>query len=87
MFPADYAKVTKHRQDLKVHHFDLANIIKDVELLAQSTKDNIGRSVRKLNLRKKYDDKGKLTPSFDAKIWKYEVKNQVSDLTNQFEKC
>jgi hypothetical protein len=42
--------------------------------------DNIGRSERKLKLRAKYDAQKKLTPSFDAKIWKYEVKNQKNDL-------
>jgi hypothetical protein len=68
---------------LKIHHFDLANAIKDVELLATTTKDNIRRSVRKLDLRKSYMDgsKGKpLTPSLDVKIWKYEIKCQNNDL-------
>lgn len=62
------------RQDLKIHHFTLSNTIKDVELLAASTKQNLRRSIRKLNLRAKYLDNGKITPTFDAKIWKYEVK-------------
>jgi len=52
MFPKEYKIVTKLRQDLKLHHFDLANAIKDTELLATTTKDNLNRSVRKLNLRK-----------------------------------
>jgi hypothetical protein len=80
MYPKEYGTVTKLRQDLKVHHFDLANAIKDVELLAQTTKDNLRRSIKKLHLRKKYLDGDRLKPSTDAKIWKYEVKYQNSDL-------
>jgi len=87
MFPKEYKIVTKLRQDLKIHHFDLANQIKDVELLAQTTKDNIRRSVRKLQLRKKYLDNGKMKPTFDVKIWKYEIKCQNNDLATQLEKC
>jgi hypothetical protein len=48
MFPKEYGVVTKLRQDLKIHHFDLANAIKDVELLATTTKDNLRRSIKKL---------------------------------------
>jgi hypothetical protein len=87
MFPKEYGIVTKLRQDLKIHHFDLANSIKDVELLAQTTKDNLRRSIKKLNLRKKYLDGDKLKPSTDAKIWKYEVKYQNSDLQQSLDKC
>lgn len=75
------------RQDLKVHHFDLMNTIKDVELLAQSTMDNLSRSVKKLNLRKKYLDQDRLKASTDEKIWKYEIKYQISDLTNSMTRC
>jgi len=62
---------------LKLHHFTLSNTIKDVELLASSTKSNLRRSVRKLDLRKRYvDDAGKeLKPTTDLKIWKYEIKS------------
>jgi DNA repair ATPase RecN len=28
-----------------------------------------------------------LTPNFDAKIWKYEIRTQVTDLNAQLEKC
>jgi len=62
---------------LKIHHFDLAGTIKDVELLADTTDNSLGKSVRRLNLRKKYLDGDKLKPSTDAKIWKYEVKYQT----------
>jgi hypothetical protein len=76
------------RQDLKIHHLNLANTVKEVELLATTTKNNISRSVKRLNLRKRYlGTPGKLTPLIDAKIWKYEVKYQESDLETQIEKC
>ena len=87
MFPKEYGVVSKLRQDLKIHHFDLANAIKDVELLATTTRDNLGRSMRKLNLRKRYEEKGRLKPSTDAKIWKYEIRYQEQDLTQSLEKC
>lgn len=89
MFPEDYAVVTRLRQDLKVHHFDLGNAIKDVELLAQTTKDNLRRSVKKLELRKKYEENGKIVakPNLDVKIWKYEIKYQTQDLEQSLEKC
>jgi len=80
MFKEEYGVVTKLRQDLKVHHFDLANAIKDVELLATTTKDNLRRSIKKLALRKRYLEGDRLKPSTDAKIWKYEVKYQSADL-------
>ena len=80
MFKEEYRVVTKLRQDLKVHHFDLANAIKDVELLATTTKDNLRRSIKKLALRKRYLEGDRLKPSTDAKIWKYEVKYQSADL-------
>lgn len=80
MFPKEYETITKLRQDLKIHHVDLANQIKDVELMAQTTKDNLRRSVRKLNLRKRYEGEGRLSPTMDVKIWKYEIKTQLADL-------
>jgi hypothetical protein len=75
------------RQDLKVHQFTLSNLIKDVSLLASSTKSNLKRSIRKLNLRAKYEqDDGKvLTAVMDTKIWKYEIKSQIADLTKSQE--
>jgi len=87
MFPKSYAAISKLRQDLKIHHFDLMNTIKDVELIAQSTHDGLHRSIKKLELRKKFDDSGKLTPKTDIKIWKYEVKYLVQNLTNSQAKC
>lgn len=87
MFPKEYEVITRLRQNLKLHHFDLSNQIKEVELLAQTTLDNIGRSVRKLNLRKKYELNGRMTPTFDVKIWKLEVRNQKNDLETQLAQC
>lgn len=87
MFPKSYTALAKLRQDLKIHHFDLMNTIKDVELLATSTKDKLRRSVRKLDLRKKYEMGGKLTANTDVKIWKYEIKYQLADLTNSQDRC
>lgn len=86
MFPEEYGIITTVVTALKLHHFDLGNQIKDVNLLAQTTKDGIGRAVRKLNLRKKYEGNGKLTPTFDVKIWKYEIKTQNSELAEQIKK-
>jgi hypothetical protein len=87
MFPKEYQTVVKLRQDLKIHHFDLSNQIKDVELLATTTKSNLRRSIRKLDLRKRYLGSDKLKPTTDAKIWKFEVKYQNSDLKTSMEKC
>lgn len=87
MFPKQYEIVTKLRQDLKVHHFDLGNQIKDVELMATTTKDNLRRSFKKLELRKRYLGSDRLKPVTDAKIWKFEIKNQQNDLATQLEKA
>ena len=43
--------------------------------------------MRKLDLRKRYEDAGKLTANTDEKIWKYEIKYQLSDLTSSQQKC
>jgi hypothetical protein len=60
MFPKDFKDVTKLRQDLKVHHFTLADIIKDVELMATTTHDGLERSIKYLGLRERYELGGKL---------------------------
>ena len=75
IFPKSYTVVKKLRQDLKVHQFTLSNLVKDVALLASSTKSNLRRSIRKLDLRAKYEGTDKLTPEMDVKIWKYEIKS------------
>jgi len=40
-----------------------------------------------LNLREDKLKKGALKPTTDVKIWKYEVKSQIADLTVSLEKC
>lgn len=69
-----------------MHHFDLLECIKEVELLAKSTKSNIKKSVRKLNIRKKYED-GDIPASIDEAVWQYQVKYQISSLKNSMTRC
>jgi hypothetical protein len=87
MFPKSWAAINKLRQDLKVHTVDLRNTIQDVKLLATTTKENLGKSIRKLELREKYDGKGKLNANMDEKIWRYEIKYQVGQLEDSLAKC
>lgn len=87
MFPHSYLKLVGLRFDLKRHHFDLLDVMKDVTNLARTTKDNLSRSVKKLKLRKKYEDKGKLKASDDVRIWEYEIKYQLSDLEKSLHGC
>jgi len=68
------------KRELKIHHFDLANLIKDVSEQARGTKINLERALSKLFLRDKYKNAGRMTPKVDAKIWTYEVKTLVADL-------
>lgn len=88
-FPKSYKIVTQLRQDLKVHHFDLSNTIQDVSLLADSTKNNARRTIKKLNLRKTFILNGVYVdhPEKDYKIWNYAIKRQISDLQSSLEKC
>lgn len=87
MFPKSYKAISHLRQELKLHHYDLLNTIKDVELIAQSTKDNLKRAVRKLNLRKRFKDADRLKASTDEKIWQYEIKYQIQNLTSSQNRC
>ena len=59
-----------------MHHFDLGNAVKDVELIAETTKTNLARSFRKLDLRKRYVDKAgnELTIFFFDQKTAYEIK-------------
>jgi len=50
-FPKNYAKIHKLRQDLKVYQFDLKNIINDVALMADSTTNDVDKTVKSLGLR------------------------------------
>jgi hypothetical protein len=88
VFPKDYVTLQSLRQNLKDHHFDLGTQIKDVEMMSTTTKDNIDRPVRKLNLRKKYKERnnGKVPPNKDAMIWKYEIRQMEGSIKKQLAK-
>jgi hypothetical protein len=65
-------------------------LIKDVDNLALETHDSFDKTVRKLNLRKDYKEgkKGKpLTPELDEKIWSYEIKYNIDQITVSQTKC
>lgn len=87
--PKSYGVVTKLRQDLKVHHFDLSNAIHEVSLLAETTKANADRTIRKLALRKKFVSEGtyKTHPEKDVKIWTFAIRRQVEDLSTSIAGC
>lgn len=51
MFPDSYVSIAGLRQDLKIHHYELSNLIKDVDNLATGTYDALEKSIRKLKLR------------------------------------
>jgi DNA repair ATPase RecN len=53
-------------------------LIKDVNVQAEQTKDNLARVIRKLFMRKKFA--ARLTALQDVKIWQYEVKSLIADL-------
>jgi len=87
-FPWEVATVQHERMKLKIHHIDLANVIKDVELLASSTKSGLNRGKRKLELRARKFPEGKAyNPSWDKKLWRYEIKTQIADLDRSLDKC
>lgn len=69
-----YEQIAALRLKLKIHHHELADIIKEVELLAANTKSGLRKVERKLNLRDKYIDRDMLTPKRDVRIWKLECK-------------
>jgi phage host-nuclease inhibitor protein Gam len=81
-FPKSYGIVAKLRQDLKLHHFDLANIIQDISLLADTTANDAHKTIRTLGLRNKLLKKGSLraSPEKDLKIWSMAIKSQVQSL-------
>jgi len=45
---------TAIRQDSKLIGFDIANLIKDIELMVNSTIENLGRLQRRFDMRAKY---------------------------------
>jgi hypothetical protein len=74
---------------LKIHHFDLSKAIQDVSLLADSTKGDAKKTMRKLNLRERLitDPSEDLTNAYDLAIWKYAIRNQVNALEDSITEC
>lgn len=65
-------------------------------MLATTTRDNFRKSIGKLDLRKSYADGTKLgadgkpkplTPNMDEKVWRYEIKYNISQLEASLEEC
>jgi len=65
--------------------FDISNLVKDTELIATSTKNNLSRLHRRMALRLKYQGTEKLEGSTDFKIWYYLVKSFSADVDYQVE--
>lgn len=91
-YPENYKNIAKLRQDLKVYQFDLVNIVNDLELMAQSTKNDVKKVRRNLGLRSKRlqegrDKKRAFTASFDEKLWKRTIKYSSNNLGASIEKC
>jgi hypothetical protein len=68
-FPSEAYQIDLIKRELKQHHFDLSGLIKDVDVHATSTKDNVDRARRKLFLRKKYAGTSKWSPKADLRVW------------------
>jgi hypothetical protein len=83
LFPEEYNKVNEIKKELKLNYFELLYLNKQVELMASTTKSNLDQPIRKLNLRKKYLDDGRLRPETDQKIWNREVMYMKNSLTDQ----
>jgi hypothetical protein len=80
-----FAHNAQIRQESKLLGFDIMNFIKDVQLMAVSTKDNLSRIERSINLREKYMSKLEDNPAMDIKLWKKIYGSFVSDLKYQME--
>lgn len=63
--------------------FDIANFIKDVQLMVVSTKDNLSRIQRSIDLRTKFHSKLVDNEAMDIKLWKKIYGSFVSDLDYQ----
>jgi len=86
-FPNSYQVISALRQKLKVYQFDLSNIVQDLSLMADSTQNDVKKTVRTLGLRKKILGKNTLTPAKDVKVWGMAIKEQTNGLTDSIEKC
>lgn len=82
MFGEEMGTIEEEKYMLKIHHFDLANLIKDSELIGTSTMENMDRVFRRLEIRDKWHAEGpkKYTVSRIGKIWKAEFKYLISNL-------
>lgn len=79
-FPNEAYQIELIKRELKQHHFDLSGLIKDVDVHATSTHDNLERVKRKLFLRQKYAGTNRWSPKADMKVWQYEVATLIDDL-------
>jgi len=70
-----------------LHHYDMGNIIKDVELMASTVKTNLKKPLDKLKFRDSIKGTKTLTVSTDAKIWKMVIKYQILDINRSIEIC
>lgn len=87
-FPKSYEIIAKSRQDMKLYQFDLSNIATDLKLMTDSTINDVRKTQKTLNLRRKVLGTSKnLTPEKDLKIWEMTIKGQVNNLTDSIEKC
>jgi len=73
-FPNSHAKISKIRQNMKIYQLDLSNIVMDLKLMTDSTVNDVKKSMRTLNLRKKILNNHSLAPEKDVKIWDMTIK-------------
>lgn len=71
---------------MKIHFFNIAGLIKDVELLGQSTIDNLDKIQRRVNVREKWKTQGKLTYKRLGNVWKNEMKYLISSLERSLDR-
>jgi len=72
---------------MKMYQFDLSNIVDDVKLMTDSTINDVRKSQKTLNLRKKVLVGHRLSPEKDLKVWNMTIKGQVNNLTDSIMKC
>jgi len=85
VYPTESDKIHEITQDLRLHHLELSNAVKDSELIAQSTKDRLRRSYRVLSLREKLLEKGRLPPEAEVKLWKQAVGKLRGDVESSLD--
>ena len=75
------------RQDVKVHMFDLQNVINSIRELAVMIEDHVNECIGQLDLRKEYSDGGSLGPNQDLELWKEIIDIIHDDLEDSIVKC